>query len=103
LPAAVILAVVVNGFMAFRAVPGDFVLEKLHRIPAIFAYHIKNRIGLPFLGIVSSALPQGDHPLLNNLFFKGTIIVIFLFCKNFPPQQLSCRSSFEMRPPLPLN
>ncbi|BBO76224.1 hypothetical protein DSCW_36410 [Desulfosarcina widdelii] len=51
--ADVILTVIVNGLPAIGAIPDDFILEKLEAVSAIFARYIENRVGSPFLGVVS--------------------------------------------------
>jgi len=53
LSTAIIFTVVVDGVFAARTVPGYFILEKLDRISADLADHIKNGLRPPFLSIVA--------------------------------------------------
>jgi hypothetical protein len=64
LATAIILAVVVNRAFAVRTVPGDFVLEKLDRMPAGFAGHVENGLRPPFVCIVAGAFAHYLPPLV---------------------------------------
>ena len=66
LPTSIIFPVIVNSLFAMRTVSCDFIFKEFNQFSAIFTFHIKNCISLPFLSIISSTFSQ-NSPLYDYL------------------------------------